>query len=347
METKNLRRQILIHAIGSIVFLSFPILFSPDLSSNVLNINPVRRDLIQYVLLLLFFYLSYFVLVPRLYFNKKFVAFTLSLLGCYLLISLLPEYLIPHQHHHPPAQGGGHFPPPPHRSNFPLFHEIGRNIFKFLLILFFSVLLRIYHRWKQTEKEKLDAELSYLKAQINPHFLFNSLNSIYSLALQEGGNQTASAIEKLSGMMRYVLSEAHQEKVSLEKELNYIESYIELQRVRFGNTIQLNYNVSGAVSHYQIAPLILISFIENAFKHGINPEENSEINTSIEIHDGELTLQVYNKKVETVNKLEEKSGLGIDNTKFRLQLLYPGKHRLLITETDINYKVFLNIVLND
>ena len=105
-----------------------------------------------------------------------------------------------------------------------------------------STMIKINNRLKQTEKEKIDAELSYLKAQINPHFLFNTLNSIYSSAIEENADNTATAVVKLSGMMRYVISEAHHDYVPLEKEINYITDYIELQKIRLGNTVNLQYH---------------------------------------------------------------------------------------------------------
>jgi sensor histidine kinase YesM len=197
-------------------------------------------------------------------------------------------------------------------------------------------------QWKRTRKEKLQAELSYLKAQINPHFLFNTLNSIYALAIDKS-DHTATAVVKLSGMMRYVLSEAHRDLVSLQKELEYISGYIELQRLRLDDSVQLHFAITGEVRDLRIAPLILIPFVENAFKYGVNPEEDSNISIGIDITGDELHLSVLNHKV-TVQPAEE-SGLGISNTRHRLSLLYPGQHDLHISDTPESFFVSLNMKL--
>lgn len=213
-----------------------------------------------------------------------------------------------------------------------------------MVIVVFSLMLRISGRWQQTEREKMNAELSYLKAQINPHFLFNTLNSIYSLAIQKS-DETPTAIVKLSGMMRYVLSESANEFVSLEKEIIYIKNYIDLQKLRFEDAISLEFIIKGDSIGKKIAPLMLIPFIENAFKHGVNAEEESLIKINIHITEETLFLSVFNKKV-TINISEEnKSGLGIENTKNRLQLLYPEKHKLSIFDTENSFLVELSMNL--
>ena len=216
------------------------------------------------------------------------------------------------------------------------------NVFPFLLMIFFSLMIRINDRLKQTEKEKTMATLSYLKAQINPHFLFNTLNSIYSLAIEKS-DYTATAIVKLSGMMRYVISETNSDFVSLDKEITYITDYIDLQKVRLGNTINLSFSIKGSYAGKQIAPFILIPFVENAFKHGVNPEENSSIVISIEIKENEIILIVNNNKVNINKSKEIESGLGIRNTRNRLQLLYPANHSLIINDDNKEFKVYLQI----
>lgn len=191
-------------------------------------------------------------------------------------------------------------------------------------------------------RDKLDAELSYLKAQINPHFLFNTLNSIYSLALQKS-DDAANAVVKLSGMMRYVLTESQRESVSLEKEINYIKDYVELQKLRLGNAVRLDFNISGNAAQKQIAPLLLIPFIENAFKHGVNAEENSEIEIEINVTESAVNLFVKNNKVNVDNTTDVKTGLGVENTKNRLILLYPDKHHLTIDDNPLSFAVSLSI----
>ena len=229
---------------------------------------------------------------------------------------------------------------PHHFGAFDFFH----NIFLFLVVLFISLTLKINNRLKRTEKEKVTAELSLLKAQINPHFLFNTLNSIYSLAI-DNSDYTATAVVKLSGMMRYIISEAGHDFVSLDKEVAYLSDYIELQQVRFDNTFKLAYTVNGNTAGKKIAPLILLPFVENAFKHGVNSEEDSSIVINIRVDDNELTLMVKNKKVTAVDTDAGTGGMGLCNTRNRLELLYPGKHTLEVLNRADDFTVNLTIHL--
>lgn len=223
---------------------------------------------------------------------------------------------------------------------------VNRSMYMFFFAFSVGLLIKITQKWRQSEKEKMNSELSYLKAQINPHFLFNTLNSIYALSLNENASGTSEAIIKLSSMMRYVTQEALSEKVSLEKELEYIRSYIELQRLRFGDTVKLNIYIEKAGALQKIAPLILISFIENAFKYGVNPQENSEIFIKITIDKDVLRLIVNNNKVLIVNEAVAGSGVGIQNTINRLNLLYDGYYELHIDDKKETYNVDLKLVLS-
>jgi LytS/YehU family sensor histidine kinase len=274
--------------------------------------------------------------------------FALAALACFLFITILPDFVFSEgmwREHGPPRGQGGDGPEGMRSPNrFPLLREIYHHLFPFLIVLVLSLLFRIYTRWKQAEKEKANAELSYLKAQINPHFLFNTLNTIYSLVIKKSPD-TADAVLKLSGMMRYVLTEGNNTFVTLDKEIEYITDYVELQKIRVQRSVQLSYEVSGAPEGQRIAPLLLIPFIENAFKYGVNPEEESAISIHISIDGNVILMNVHNKKVKLSGKKEVKSGLGIDNTRERLQLLYPGAHRLNINDSKDFFTVELTIKL--
>jgi sensor histidine kinase YesM len=214
----------------------------------------------------------------------------------------------------------------------------------FVIVLFCALLLKTNQRWRKLQQEKLETELSYLKAQINPHFLFNTLNSIYSLAIEKS-DYTATAVVKLSGMMRYIISESHKNFVSLEKEVNYINDYIELQKFRLGGTVEIQYSLQGNYNRKEIAPLILITFVENAFKYGVNPEQHSKILVRIDIENDSLILAIENNKVTTSQEKIEASGLGISNTRNRLEMLYPGKYKLNINDGVEKFKVHLEVTL--
>jgi hypothetical protein len=357
--------KILVHIAGCVMFLALPIVFSPDASSvaDLWKYPPALKDFLVYLALLLFFYFNFFWLIPTFYFRRKYISFTLITLVCFGLIVLLPNALIGRRDFppsdeafHPMApvpmpdvtalpEGQMRHPPPPPRARHnehTLLLDVSHQVFLFLAVFFFSLILRINLRWKQTEKEKLHAELSYLKAQINPHFLFNTLNSIYSLAIEKS-DQTPSAVVKLSGMMRYVISDAGHELVPLQRELEYIRSYIELQQLRFGDTVPVAFNLHGEFANQRIAPLILISFVENAFKYGVNASEHSDISISISVANNQLEFTAFNKKV-TVHQ-DNSGGLGIENTRQRLQLVYPGRHTLEIKNTPEDFTVTLLLQL--
>jgi sensor histidine kinase YesM len=197
---------------------------------------------------------------------------------------------------------------------------------------------------KQTEKEKLSAQLSSLKSQINPHFLFNTLNSIYATAIDESP-QTADMVDKLSEIMRYTMRDTQKDVVLLDEELNYIGNYVELQNIRLDESVWLEYHVEGEPGHLEIAPMLLIPFIENAFKHGVNSEQDSHVEIIININNTELHLVVINNKVNIQLDTSEQSGLGIANTKRRLELIYPDKHLLTIIENEKEFRVSLHINL--
>jgi hypothetical protein len=331
---------ILIHVIGCIVFLSLPILFSPDIFrlGSLLHLPHFLRDFMAYVLLLLFFYLNYYVLIPTLYFKKKYFTFTLLAIIYYLVVAIVPHVIINEDRFtHTPDFFANQMPPPFHNP----FKE---HFFEFLVVLTLSLMLKINSRLKLAEKQKVNAELSYLKAQINPHFLFNTLNSIYSLAIEKS-DYTATAVLKLSGMMRYVITDVNNKFVPLEKEISYLSDYIELQKIRLDNAIKLDYFVLGDTTNKEIAPLVLISFIENAFKYGVNAEENSEIKIQITITKAYLHLSIFNNKVHIHPINVKKSGLGIENTKQRLHLLYPGNHKLTIKDAKNTFSVLLSLYL--
>jgi len=359
--------QVALHIFCSIVFLLFPVLSSPDFPhiSRTLSDPNGSREVLTHVILLGFFYLTYYLLIPKFYFRQRYVLFatyvTLSAaILCAILVSAV-SFLPHHGHRMGPPPGMGNYGPPPdfqqpsgsfdmEMPGGPPHDNILRTIFfdyslyMFVIVLFCAMLLKVSQRWRKLQREQLETELSYLKAQINPHFLFNTLNSIYSLAIEKS-DYTATAVVKLSGMMRYIISESHKHFVSLEKEINYINDYIELQKFRLGGTVQINYALKGSYTGREVAPLILITFVENAFKYGVNPEEYSEISTTIHIENDILTLKVENNKVTTLPGKLEASGLGISNTRNRLEMLYPRKHKLIIDDGTEKFKVHLEITL--
>jgi LytS/YehU family sensor histidine kinase len=194
-----------------------------------------------------------------------------------------------------------------------------------------------------------NANLDLLRSQINPHFLFNALNTIYGTAIQEKAERTSEGIEKLGDMMRFMLQENMQEKISLAREIEYLNNYISLQKLRTDShpAIQIQTCIQDHVYTHQIAPMLLIPFVENAFKHGISFREPSHIKITLEIKDKTLYFDVYNSKhVRPENDPEkDKSGIGLENVKQRLKLLYPTRHEMIIRETGKDFFIHLTIQL--
>jgi len=345
-------QQIILHITGCVVFLALPFLFSPETLNlhDYLTNPPTQRDIIAYILLLGAFYFNFYLLIPRLYFQRKYPLFIVTNLLFLSCVLFLPRLLI-HPHNMSEPIGFMHMVPPNpgtgpalyfiqnHRMP-PIRFILDEHFFLFLVVLFLALLIKIRDRWVRAEDEKLHAELAYLKSQINPHFLFNTLNSIYSMALGRS-DHTAGAIVSLSSMMRYVLDEAGREKVPLTKEIAYITDYIQLQQTRFEGSLQTDLSINGKPDGKTIAPLLLIPFVENAFKYGVNPEEPSTIGIRIDIGDDDLRLKVTNKKVAIVSLDATPSGLGIQNTRRRLELLYPGRHALEIQDEQKTFTVLL------
>ena len=200
--------------------------------------------------------------------------------------------------------------------------------------------------FKEINEKQLQTELTLLKSQVNPHFFFNTLNNLYSLSLQKS-DEVPDVVLKLSDLMRYVLECGKKQKVSLSKEVEHIKSYISLEKLRYSRNFEIKFETDGNISKKTIAPMLLIPFVENAFKHGMfSKAKNSFLHISLKVVMNRLIFSVVNSKPE--NSLENNSnstGTGLENVKRRLQLLYPERHDLEIIDTKDKYKIKLNIVL--
>ncbi|TDX02205.1 sensor histidine kinase [Dinghuibacter silviterrae] len=300
--------------------------------------------------LVMFYYLNAFVLIPRFLANKRILLYALIVIGLLAIYLYVPEYVFVNfiTHHHP-APPPGMPPGGPPRRRFRIFPYLGSAAL-FLLVLVISSGSKILQQWfaaerqkEKAEKETLRTELSLLKSQINPHFLFNTLNNIYAMAITDSVH-TADAVMKLSQIMRYILQEADHELVPLQKDLEFLQRYIELQQFRLSDKVDLKYQVSGDGQLLRIAPLLMIPFIENAFKYGVSAREKSSIKIDIQIRENIVTLWVENTKhaVNTMGAMEN-TGIGINNARRRLALLYPDRHELTIRDTPSLFVVTLKI----
>jgi len=205
----------------------------------------------------------------------------------------------------------------------------------------------------QLQRNNLILEVSYLKSQINPHFLFNILNAIYNKTF-DADPQAADMVVKLANLMRYSLYESNKEMALLTEEIEYIQNYIELEKLRYSGTVDIEFKIQGELTPFIIAPLLLISFIENAFKHGIKLDDKlSFVHVDISMVDAELYFSVRNSfrleepiAIEKVNSMKTVGGVGLSNTKKRLEMLYPSGHNLSIDREASYYEVRLNIDLS-
>ncbi|NHA05896.1 histidine kinase [Mucilaginibacter sp. HC2] len=287
------------------------------------------------------FYINFLVYIPRFLDKKRYWAYALFIivtiiaygLGKYGVGLMFKQYVLVRQH--------GEV------ISFPSYFL--STVFTSLIFIFLSTVLKFTTDWflneriqHDLENQRLSAELAFLKSQINPHFLFNSLNSIYSLAYQRS-ETTPEAILKLSEIMRYMLYECNDNKVDLSKELQYLHNYIDLQKIRFGNKAFIDFKVMGEVTNQQIVPLLLIAFIENAFKHGVASDVTSPIKLLINVDESKLHFYIQNKK-HTHNR-DTIGGIGLNNVQRRLNLLYPYKHTLNIRDEADTYTCELSIVL--
>jgi two-component system LytT family sensor kinase len=287
------------------------------------------------------FYLNYLVLIPRFLDKKKYGVYAAAIVGAVIVYGFgkygvaifFKQYIL--MRVKAQMTGFGSY--------------FVSTVFTSLAFLFLSAVLKFTVDWflneriqRDLENQRLSAELAFLKSQINPHFLFNSLNSIYSLAYQRS-ETTPEAILKLSEIMRYMLYESNDNKVDLEKELQYLQSYIDLQKIRFGNKAFIDFKVEGKIENQQIAPLLLIAFIENAFKHGVANNPLTPIRLLIDVDDAHLHFYMQNKK--HMNNRDTVGGIGLNNVQRRLNLLYPGKYNLVVNDEIDTYTVELSLVL--
>jgi sensor histidine kinase YesM len=205
--------------------------------------------------------------------------------------------------------------------------------------------LRKMMKFKEIENKQLKDELALLKEQVHPHFLFNTLNNLYGLITQDQNQKAAEITLKLSDLMRYLLESSKTDKVSLKKEIKFLEDYLSLEKIRLTNNTDIRFEVSGIVSDVFVAPLLFIPLVENAFKHGLNTlKAEGFAHFSLSVQGKDLFFEAKNSLGKSLENSPE-SGIGIANLRKRLQLIYPNNHLLDIQESNDEYKVVLHIQL--
>ncbi|MHA8052971.1 sensor histidine kinase [Aquirufa sp. OSTEICH-129A] len=288
-----------------------------------------------------FFYLNTEILIPKILKKKGIILYlillSIAIPGMIWVYYQLQELIIITEH----VKGRG--------SGFRRGPFMG-TIFQLLFIVaigvsyrFLSDNLKEKEIQKEEENERLKSELSFLRSQISPHFMFNVLNSIVSLSRRKP-EMVESVVIKLSELMRYMIYETTDAKVAISKEMVYLENYIELQKIRFGNDIEITFNHKLADTPNSIEPMLLIPFVENAFKHGVGMVMNPIIEITLLDDNEKLYFGVKNKvSSQKSEKKDDSSGIGLTNVKRRLELLYPDKHQLKISEEGEYYQIELEI----
>ncbi|MFP5042576.1 sensor histidine kinase [Parasediminibacterium sp. JCM 36343] len=362
---------IILHIAVWACFILVPFIFQPQPKAlPAVMANHFKIVLLtSSIYLIAFYYINTQLLIPKLLFTRQWGWYIFSIIALFIAFLYLPEWVaslfgeqpseadfkiaaieraksrfadsIPPNMPHKPSFGGG-------RNRFRFFPG---SYLIFILVFAISTCISVMQQWlkteehkKEIEREKLNTELQFLKSQVNPHFFFNTLNNIYSLAVT-GSDQTATAILKLSAIMRYIISDAQSNLVPLENEIAFINDFIHLQLVRLTDKVVVQFTSEGDVGSKMIAPLIFIPFVENAFKYGVSTKEKSTITFHMQTSDKRVLFSASNKIVQTENKNRETTGIGINNVKRRLDLLYPNKHRLQIFNTDQTFSIQLEITL--
>jgi len=336
-------KELTVHVLVWICISIFPIL------TAYIDLGKIPTDLyLRQAMRPILFYANYLVFVPYFLLRRKLFLYILISITFLVLYNYISEELVSNTvvNEFRRIRRPMDMPAGPFRIRHAI--PIVFSLTVFLLGGIFSLVVDFYKRDRESkimENEQKEIKLQFLRNQLNPHFLFNSLNSIYSL-VRSKSNDAPEAVITLSELMRYMLYEAGTEQVPLEKEINYIKNYIALQRLRLKNSEAVKLNIKGETRNLKIYPLLLISFIENAFKYGTDYQGNTHIDIKIEVLDNKLILKVENI-IGLYRRDEKNSGVGLPNIKNQLNHLYNKNHDLIIEEDKSNYKVNLTINLKD
>lgn len=241
-----------------------------------------------------------------------------------------------------------------------IFFLVGLPAVAFLQVILFPLANLIFKKYNSylgqisTLTNKVghgEASMDFLRSQINPHFLFNALNTLYASALIENAEKTSDGIQKLGDMMRFMLHENQLPRIPLSREIDYLRNYLDLQMLRFGSqtNLELDIQIQDGTCHGDIAPMLLIPFVENAFKHGISAKEKSWIRLNLRCISGSVHLDLVNSvhpEKPVAEKSREESGIGLENVKSRLAMLYPEQHQLSIIANDSDFFVHLSVQIH-
>ncbi|MBK5269906.1 MAG: histidine kinase [Bacteroidia bacterium] len=294
-------------------------------------------------------WLCYKLIIQGLFFKKKYLQFVLMLIVYFVLLNLFKfsiDWAIAHMNFLPDelVSSATYW-----YKNHVFYHIISVYDLRDLVVLI--ALGYIQHSAQQEKlisglkQQQLESELNFLKVQIQPHFFFNTLNNIYALTIRKS-EKAAPLIAKHADIMRHILYESSKEKIKLWQEIDFLKNYTEVESMHYSDKMNISFETQGIHEKATIEPMLLLPFIENAFKHGIR-EETGEgyVHIIISLVENDLSVEVKNSNPQTINKNKEK-GIGLQNASKRLEMLYPGKHTIEVEETDHDYELRLNLILN-
>jgi two-component system, LytTR family, sensor kinase len=319
-----------------VIIILFPYIFNDEGSTSI---NPFRDlNALSNIFRAGIFYLNVEVLVPVLLYKKEIVIYILS------LVILFCGMMFFHG-----AMWGVLYP----QVKFHFVKSSAYNSVPFLLTVGIGIAYKIIDDRRRSEvlaksrrNENLQSELSFLRSQVSPHFIFNVLNNIVALA-RIRSEELEPTVMKLSALMEYMLYETDNDKVPLRREIEYLRDYIDLQTQRFGDFIKMTTSIQIPEENWQIEPMLFIAFVENAFKHGVGLIEDPEIEIKLSLDHHVLYFSVRNKYAATAEEVKDKvSGIGLSNVARRLVLLYPNKHELVIRRDDSYFSVSLQLNLH-
>jgi two-component system LytT family sensor kinase len=329
------KRLILLHVIvwALLVTSSLPRSFFTEISWHISFCYSLIIELGYTLVSAVCFYLSYLWVAPVLIIRRKYVqAFLFAIIT--FAVTVLVRFVLEFWFFKPVLQFDNYF------GRIPGISYYLSNIFYFyipsyfiygLLCFFVAHWYNSQQRQQQLQQQRLHAELSFLRSQVNPHFLFNTINDIYSLAYQ-GSPLTADALLKLSIILRYMLREGSEDPMPLNREVDYIDNVIELQKIASKGNAHINFIKEGFIGEQPVASLLFIAFIENAFKHGVLDDPATAVNIYLCADNSSITFSVKNKI--SVGMEDATPGIGLKNVRRRLELLYPGHHTLIFSDID-------------
>ena len=323
---KNRNIKVFSHILVWLVLFSIPYILSYGQEQDINRI--IAHFWIPLMFYAIIFYLNYVVLIDRFLFTKKtllFIVINLVMIALFILIKeqIEDRLFVDLIKKRSNANGSG----PPFKM------IIYVQMLSYMAPLLFSIAIKTTQRWVKTEAEhkeaanfKLQSELQHLHYQLQPHFFFNSLNNIYAM-VDVSPEQAKTSIHSLSKLMRYMLYETNMELVPLSKEIEFIKKFIDLMKLRVSDKTEVNYNLPSEETGINIAPLLFISLIENAFKHGVSASKASQININMTCNDKTVLFTIENDNLPKKTEDKSGSGIGIQNLEKRLKLLYPNRYK--------------------